>query len=171
MLSGVFSDQTGDFPASSYVRNPPGSRHAQFSREGCTIFVKLRQMAPRDRAHPPRPLGRVTPSVLRHRGPLPATSVRRRARRNRGDRATRCRREVDEPPRRRRRRTPGTRGALLYGDTPCPPMTWLRMPPGHERSLVTATGCRYRVKRGHLPSLSTPFRSRTTPYPFTGETS
>ena len=44
VLSGVFSDQTGDFAEGTYVRNPPGSRHAPFTREGCVIFVKLRQM-------------------------------------------------------------------------------------------------------------------------------
>ncbi|MEM9189089.1 MAG: cupin domain-containing protein, partial [Myxococcota bacterium] len=43
VLDGVFSDEHGDFPAGSYVRNPPGSSHAPFTRDGCTIFVKLRQ--------------------------------------------------------------------------------------------------------------------------------
>lgn len=45
VLEGVFSDEEGDYPAGSYVRNPPGSRHAPHSNSGCTIFVKLRQMA------------------------------------------------------------------------------------------------------------------------------
>jgi anti-sigma factor ChrR (cupin superfamily) len=44
VLSGTFSDAQGDYPAGSYVRNPPGSAHAPFSDEGCIIFVKLRQM-------------------------------------------------------------------------------------------------------------------------------
>ena len=44
VLDGVFSDETGDFPAGSYVRNPPGSRHAPASAPGTVIFVKLRQM-------------------------------------------------------------------------------------------------------------------------------
>jgi anti-sigma factor ChrR (cupin superfamily) len=44
VLSGVFSDEGGDYPAGSYVRNPPGSRHAPFSVAGCVILVKLRQM-------------------------------------------------------------------------------------------------------------------------------
>ena len=43
VLEGTFSDEHGDYPAGTYVRNPPGSRHAPFTREGCTIFVKLRQ--------------------------------------------------------------------------------------------------------------------------------
>ena len=44
VLSGTFSDDSGDFPQGTYVRNPPGSRHAPFSRDGCVILVKLRQM-------------------------------------------------------------------------------------------------------------------------------
>jgi len=49
VLEGVFEDETGTFPAGSYVRNPPGSSHAPGSTEGCTIFVKLWQFAPDDR--------------------------------------------------------------------------------------------------------------------------
>lgn len=43
VLEGVFSDEHGDYPAGSYLRHPPGSSHKPFSREGCTIFVKLDQ--------------------------------------------------------------------------------------------------------------------------------
>jgi anti-sigma factor ChrR (cupin superfamily) len=48
VLEGVFSDETGDFPAGTYLRNPPGSAHAPHSVEGCLLFVKLRQFAPDD---------------------------------------------------------------------------------------------------------------------------
>ncbi|MGL6124013.1 MAG: cupin domain-containing protein [Shewanella sp.] len=48
VLEGVFSDETGDYPAGSYLRHPPGSQHTPFSREGCIIFVKLNQFDPRD---------------------------------------------------------------------------------------------------------------------------
>ena len=48
VLEGVFSDEHGDYPAGTYVRNPIGSAHAPFSREGCTIFVKLMQFDPAD---------------------------------------------------------------------------------------------------------------------------
>ncbi|WP_298723582.1 cupin domain-containing protein [uncultured Oceanisphaera sp.] len=43
VLEGTFSDENGDYPAGSYVRHPPGSRHGSFTREGCMIFVKLNQ--------------------------------------------------------------------------------------------------------------------------------
>ena len=43
VLEGVFSDETGDYPAGTYLRNPPGSSHAPSSRDGCLLFVKLQQ--------------------------------------------------------------------------------------------------------------------------------
>ncbi|WP_339879297.1 cupin domain-containing protein [Pseudidiomarina gelatinasegens] len=50
VLEGVFSDEKGDYPAGTYIRNPPGSQHAPFSDEGCTLFVKLHQFASSDDA-------------------------------------------------------------------------------------------------------------------------
>lgn len=44
VLDGVFSDERGDYPAGTYVRNPPGSSHSPRTAPGCTILVKLRQM-------------------------------------------------------------------------------------------------------------------------------
>jgi anti-sigma factor ChrR (cupin superfamily) len=48
VLDGCFSDERGDYPAGTYLRNPPGSRHTPFSADGCTLFVKLRQFAQTD---------------------------------------------------------------------------------------------------------------------------
>ena len=49
VLEGVFQDEHGDFPAGSYVRNPPTSRHTPGSAAGCVLFVKLWQFDPADR--------------------------------------------------------------------------------------------------------------------------
>jgi len=49
VLDGVFQDEHGDFPAGSYVRNPPTTRHTPGSEPGCVIFVKLWQFDPADR--------------------------------------------------------------------------------------------------------------------------
>lgn len=51
VLEGVFQDEHGQFPAGSYVRNPPTSRHTPGSMPGCTLFVKLWQFDPADRTH------------------------------------------------------------------------------------------------------------------------
>jgi|TARA_B110001469_G_scaffold88101_1_gene83579 anti-sigma factor ChrR (cupin superfamily) len=48
VLSGTFSDETGDYHAGSYFRNPEGFRHAPFSVDGCVILVKLHQFKPGD---------------------------------------------------------------------------------------------------------------------------
>src|ERR1700722_7821014 len=49
VLDGVFQDEHADFPAGSYIRNPPTSSHTPGSAPGCTIFVKLWQFDPADR--------------------------------------------------------------------------------------------------------------------------
>jgi anti-sigma factor ChrR (cupin superfamily) len=46
VLDGIFSDETGDYPAGSYIMNPPGSSHTPYSAAGCTLFVKLRHLGP-----------------------------------------------------------------------------------------------------------------------------
>jgi anti-sigma factor ChrR (cupin superfamily) len=59
VLEGVFQDETGDYPAGSYLRNPKGTAHAPWSDPGCVIFVKLWQFRADDQAIvalPPEPV-------------------------------------------------------------------------------------------------------------------
>ena len=49
VLEGVFQDEHGDYPAGSYIRNPPTSSHTPGAELGCVIFVKLWQFDPEDR--------------------------------------------------------------------------------------------------------------------------
>lgn len=46
VLSGVFSDEHGDYPAGTWLRSPDGSEHRPFSREGCQIWVKTGHLPP-----------------------------------------------------------------------------------------------------------------------------
>ena len=71
VLDGVFSDESGDHAAGSYLRNPPGSAHAPFSHEGCLLFVKLRQFAPDDLVS----VRRDTRSLPWRQGLVPGLSV------------------------------------------------------------------------------------------------
>lgn len=48
VLSGTFSDETGDYHEGWYVRNAVDSSHRPFSEEGCEIFVKLAQVPPEE---------------------------------------------------------------------------------------------------------------------------
>lgn len=43
VLQGTFSDEQGDYPEGTYLRNPEGSSHQPFSKNGCTLLVKLHQ--------------------------------------------------------------------------------------------------------------------------------
>lgn len=150
VLDGVFSDQGGDFGAGCYVRNPPGSRHAPFTREGCTIFVKLRQMPDDETETQVRATAGAgfEPTAIDGLAQLPLYS-----RLGRETVALECLRAGTTWP---DRVAAGgeeilvLEGDLRYGDTPCAPLTWLRIPPGQEGALSSAGGCRYWVKRGHL---------------------
>ena len=51
VLEGTFSDETGDYPAGTYFRNPIGFRHAPFSDDGCVLLVKLHQFQADDEQH------------------------------------------------------------------------------------------------------------------------
>ena len=48
VLEGSFSDQFGHYKKGTYLRNPPGSMHAPYSKTGCKLFVKLNQFSDGD---------------------------------------------------------------------------------------------------------------------------
>lgn len=51
VLEGIFADEHGDWPVGTHLLNPEGFRHAPFSREGCVLFVKLRQYSGKQREY------------------------------------------------------------------------------------------------------------------------
>lgn len=44
VLEGTLSDELGDYPAGTYVMNPPGSSHTPYTESGCTLFIKQRYL-------------------------------------------------------------------------------------------------------------------------------
>ncbi len=150
VLNGVFSDEHGDYPEGTYVRNPPSSRHAPRTAPGCTILVKLRQMTPDE-----------TERVVIDTNKAAWTA---------GGQPGLSRLPLHTIPGREtvalERLAPGT--ALEAGDCPdgeeililsgelddehghCGTGTWIRNPPGFRRALGSANGTTYWVKRGHL---------------------
>jgi anti-sigma factor ChrR (cupin superfamily) len=50
VIDGGLEDEKGHYPAGTYLRDPVGSSHTPFSRDGCTLFVKLWQFAKDDSA-------------------------------------------------------------------------------------------------------------------------
>jgi len=149
VLDGVFSDESGDFGPGMYVRNPPGSEHTPRSDAGCTIFVKLRQMAPDDRE-----FVRVdTARAAWLAGAAPGTSEL--PLHERGAEHVRL---VKLAPGTRvaRHDHPGGEEILVldggFEDElgRYPKGTWLRNPPGSAHSTLSRQGCTLFVKTGHL---------------------
>ena len=71
VLKGVFADEYGTYPKGTYVRNPDGSAHNPYSKDGCTIFVKLRQFRLNDTER----VVRDTNNLAWHPGLIPGLSV------------------------------------------------------------------------------------------------
>lgn len=153
VLDGVFQDEHGDYPAGTYVRNPPTSRHTPGSAAGCTIFVKLWQFDPADRTEirlrtdeanfSPAP-GRPSVSVV----PLFKDAVED------------VRLEAWAPDARVEIPSQGglellvLAGSFDEGGGHFVEHSWLRLPPGAEFSGVSGpSGCRVWAKSGHLASI------------------
>ena len=147
VLDGVFSDEHGDYPTGTYVRNPPGSRHAPGSRRGCRILVKLRQFDPED-------LKRVVidttdTAAWNGQATLPLHRF--------GDERVEMRRMAAGE---KLELVAGGGGAelLLVGgelalkDRRLPAESWLRQPAGTRTDLLATNDCIIWSKFGHLPA-------------------
>jgi len=148
VLDGVFSDEQGDYPAGTYVRNPPGSSHAPYTGPGCTILVKLRQMPQTESDHL---VVDTTTAVWRSQAeglarlPLFASPDEMVALESLAPGA-------DQPE---QAQTGGEEifvlsGELMDGEGTYSAATWIRNPAGHRRALKSQRGATYWVKRGHL---------------------
>ena len=151
VLDGVFTDESGDFPAGTYARNPPTSRHTPSSGPGCTLFVKLWQFDPDDRtqlrvdtssraymADPARPGVEILPL---HADPREIVQMERWA-----------------PGARVALDAPGglellvVEGGFAEGGEDFAAQSWLRLPPGASSEAVAGPeGATVWTKRGHLP--------------------
>jgi len=150
VLEGVFQDEHGDFPAGSYVRNPPTSSHTPGSEPGCTIFVKLWQFDPSDRhqmtidtnAKPFEPAADETGV-----GVLPLyKDDQEEVRVERWDAGTAVNRSVDGGL-----ELLVLEGTLIEGDDILVAQSWLRLPVGAAFAATAGPeGCRMWIKSGHL---------------------
>ena len=150
VLDGVFSDEHGDFPAGSYIRNPPSSRHTPGSAKGCTIFVKLCQFDPEDRTHLRIDTTKMPFLPARDRPGVEVLPLYQDAREN-------VRLERWSPD--TQIFLPATGGAEIFvleggfsdGDEAFEPQSWLRLP---ADAMLTArsgaNGCKVWIKTGHL---------------------
>ncbi|MGJ8605013.1 MAG: cupin domain-containing protein [Marivita sp.] len=153
VLDGVFQDEHGDYPAGTYVRNPPTSSHTPGAEAGCTIFVKLWQFDPQDRTQFRKDmaaeLGSVESGVARaelHRDAREVVSYL-----------------VAEAGARLGDQSPGgmeilvLEGSLSDGDDILHPGSWLRLPDGLAlQAKAGPEGAKLWMKTGHLPFATAP---------------
>ena len=150
VLEGVFQDEDGDFPAGSYIRNPPQSRHTPGSKPGCTIFVKLWQFDLADRTQVRVDTGKMPYVRTVQRPDVEIMPLFRDAREE-------VRLERWPPTTRISLPVPGGAeffvldGAFYEGDEAYEAQSWLRLPPGARLDALSGSwGCRVWVKTGHL---------------------
>ena len=153
VLDGVFQDEHGDFPAGTYVRNPPTTAHTPGSEKGCTIFVKLWQfdMADRNQFHKTMtdelssPIDGVATAQLHH-----------------DDRETVTYSQIDAGTTLTNTDAGGIEMLVISGSVSEAGETlekgaWLRLPEGQKLSaLAGQEGAKVWIKTGHLPFASAP---------------
>lgn len=152
VLSGVFADETGDFGAGTYVRNPVGSRHKPGSAKGCTIFVKLCQMDPADQTEL-----RVDTSSAVWQTIDDVAGIEIMPLHEFGDEKVLLVRLGPDAPAIDHDHPGGEEilvldGTLIDEHGRYPKGTWLRNPDGSRHAPYTETGCTLLVKLGHLPA-------------------
>jgi len=148
VLDGVFSDEHGDYPAGTYVRNPPGSSHLPRTRPGCTIFVKLRQMRPAENRRVVIDTRASSwQAVERGRQRLPLfDAVEEFVVLETLDAGA----QLPDEEQADGEEIFVLSGDLADGEGNYDPATWIRNPAGYRRALRSRYGAVYWVKRGHL---------------------
>ncbi len=155
VLAGLFSDEYGNYPAGTYVRNPIGSSHAPFTEEGCTLLVKLRQM--QEPAEPRL----VIDTAAGEWTPLSETGRQWQQlyRRSRNGEAV-CLARLHPGAAPREDRHPGgeevfvLEGAVDDEHGSYPAGTWIRWLVDSHHTPFSTQGCVLWVKRGHLKQIS-----------------
>ena len=153
VLDGVFQDEHGDFPAGSYIRNPPTTSHTPGSEPGCTIFVKLWQFDPGDRTSVRLDTGSGAYSPAAGRPGVDAMHLFE-------DAHEQVRLERWAPGSAVALPVPGGTellvldGSFMEGDEAFTVQSWLRLPAGATLQAVAGNeGCRVWLKTGHLAAV------------------
>lgn len=150
VLDGVFTDEHGDYPPGTYVRNPPGTGHSPSSEDGCRILVKLRQFDTED----------LTPVVVRTADaevwPDPVDGIATLPLHEYGTERVLMLKASEGRTLPLEADARGTEllvvsGALDYEGKALPPESWLRLPPGDAARLEVLEDCVVWIKYGHLP--------------------
>ncbi len=156
VLDGVFQDEHGDFPAGSYIRNPPTSRHTPGSEAGATIFVKLWQFSPEDRTHVRVDINRIGGIAPAGRPGVEVAPLFRDGRET-------VQIETWEPATSGHIEAPGgaellmLEGSATENSDALRQHSWLRVPVGGGIDLTAGPdGARFWLKTGHLRHVTAP---------------
>lgn len=154
VLEGAFSDENGDSGPLTYVRNPVGSEHRRHSNGGCTIFVKLSQMDPRDQDQVRIDTGKTSWQP----GPVDGLSVM--PLHQYGTKRTALLRWAPGTVSTRHEHPGGEEIFVLDGVFEddlgrYPKGTWLRYPTGSIHTPFSTEGCTTFIKAGHLDTSPT----------------
>lgn len=151
VLTGTFSDEHGDYPAGTFVLNPPGFRHAPRSRRGCTLFVKLRQYEGERRHH----VVVDTTTAQWQPGPVPGVDVLPLYSHTAYPETIELL-NISGGASLPAKAYPGgvevfvIDGSFAYDGETFGKGAWLRLPAGSEFGARTKTACRLYMKQGHL---------------------
>lgn len=155
VLDGVFSDESGDYPAGTFLLNPEGFEHAPHSRDGCVLFVKLRQYPGTNR----RQVTVDTDAAAWQPGPL--DGVFRKPLYQEEGHPERISLVSFEPGTQFPEHDhPGGEeifvlsGSIRDEHVRCGPGTWVRYPPGSKHAPYSEEGCTLYVKSGHLKDIA-----------------
>lgn len=156
VLAGVFQDEHGDFPAGSYIRNPPESKHTPASEPGCTILVKLWQFDLADRTHvrvDTNKLGRVNDATREGVAVSPLFQ----------DERENVRMEHWQAGANHAVEAEGgaeifvLEGSIIEDGEDLPKHAWLRVPVGYDLNITAGDkGAKLWIKSGHLPFVTAP---------------
>ena len=152
VLEGVFSDDRGEYPPGFYVRNPPGSSHSPFSKDGCRILVKLRQFEPDDLT--PVTIDSSKPELWQERDGVDVLPLHEF-----GSERVSMMRISGEQTHRVAGDPGGTEifvvdGSIRYEDEILPTESWLRLPADQSAELQAMPDAVLWLKCGHLPTAS-----------------
>lgn len=153
VLEGVFQDEHGDYPAGTYVRNPPTTSHTPGAADGCVIFVKLWQFDPDDRTQFRVDMNSELTTI--------GEGVSAKALHTDGRETVRS--IAMEPGAALTEAPQGGAEILILngsaqesGDT-LPTGAWLRLPEGTPLSITAGSkGTQFWIKTGHLPFAAAP---------------
>ena len=150
VLDGIFSDETGNYSAGTYIMNPPGSAHAPFTESGCTLFVKLRHLGT-DQAQ--REVID-TQNAVWHQGMVPGLTVMPLMQQGSGSTLVRWAPQTYFNP---HRHVGGEEIFVVDGvfedeHGRYPAGTWIRSPHMSLHQPFSQEGCTIFVKTGHLPN-------------------